>query len=105
MATRLTPFSKLLITLIIVAAIVLGGKWLLDNTDIGASLKDQANQGGSETPTAPDSRNGGDVPDGDGRTPKREEADQHENEFFQCSKGSKKATKPSWSQSDKNQSN
>jgi NitT/TauT family transport system substrate-binding protein len=59
MATRLTPFSKLLITLIIVAAIVLGGKWLLDNTDIGASLKDQANSGGSDTPTAPDSRNDG----------------------------------------------
>lgn len=54
MATRLTPFSKLLITLLIVAAIVLGGKWLLDNTDIGSTIKNQANQGGGDTPAVND---------------------------------------------------
>lgn len=42
MATKLTPFSKLLLTLLIVAGIVLGGKWLLDNTDFGRSLKNEA---------------------------------------------------------------
>lgn len=65
MATRLTPFSKLLITLLIVAGVVLGGKWLLDNTEIGNSLKDQANSGndGNVTDTRPS--NGGSTPSGD----------------------------------------
>ena len=58
MATKLTPFSKLLMTLLIVAAIVLGGKWLLDNTDIGSTLKNQTNQGSDNpTTTTPDTRN------------------------------------------------
>lgn len=55
MATRLTPFSKLLITLLIVAALVLGGKYLLDNTDIGNSIKGQTDIGG-DTPSANDDR-------------------------------------------------
>lgn len=42
MATRLTPFSKLMITLLIVAAVVLGGRWLLNNTDFGKGLKNKA---------------------------------------------------------------
>ena len=43
MAKRLTTFSKFLITLVIVAAIFFGGKWVLDNTEFGQNLK---NQGG-----------------------------------------------------------
>ena len=42
MAKQLTPFSKLLITIAIVAAIVFGGKWLLDNTEVGKNLKNEA---------------------------------------------------------------
>ena len=42
MATRLTPFSKLLFTLLIVAAVVLGGRWVLNNTDFGKGLKNKA---------------------------------------------------------------
>jgi NitT/TauT family transport system substrate-binding protein len=42
MGSRLTPFSKLLITLLIVAAVVLGGRWILNNTDFGKGLKDKA---------------------------------------------------------------
>lgn len=50
MASRLTPFSKLLITLLIVAAVVLGGRWLLQNTDAGKDLLNQAGDTGiSET--------------------------------------------------------
>jgi len=37
-AARLTPLSRILITLLIIAAIVLGGKWVLENTEIGKSL-------------------------------------------------------------------
>lgn len=38
MARRLTPFSKLLLTLIIVGAIVFGVKWFADNTELGQEL-------------------------------------------------------------------
>lgn len=41
---RLTPFSKLLITVLIVGGVVLGGKYLLDNTSIGKDLKNQASE-------------------------------------------------------------
>lgn len=44
MAQRLTPFSKLLLTIAIVAAIVFGGKWLLDNTEAGRNLQNKAEQ-------------------------------------------------------------
>ncbi|MEY3053465.1 MAG: hypothetical protein RLY31_3250 [Bacteroidota bacterium] len=58
MATRLTTFSKLLITLAVVAGVVTGVKWLLDNTSVGQGLLQSA---GSESPAeAPDS---GDLPD------------------------------------------
>ncbi|MBI5916519.1 MAG: OmpA family protein [Bacteroidetes bacterium] len=53
---RLTPFSKLMITLLIVAAVVLGGRWLLNNTEAGKGLKKQADSG----TTTPDS--GSDAP-------------------------------------------
>ena len=53
MATRLTPFSKLLLTVIIVAAIVLGGRWFLNNTDVGGDLKDQAQQNNNSNTEEP----------------------------------------------------
>jgi NitT/TauT family transport system substrate-binding protein len=62
MATRLTPFSKLVITLLIVAAFVLGGRWLLNNTDLGKGLKDQAENGGGSTTTQTDSGGDGGAP-------------------------------------------
>jgi NitT/TauT family transport system substrate-binding protein len=54
MASRLTPFSKLLITLLIVAVVVLGGRWLLKNTDAGKDLLNK-----SETNGQSDSQAGG----------------------------------------------
>ncbi|MCF8247634.1 MAG: OmpA family protein [Saprospiraceae bacterium] len=42
MGSRLTPFSKLLITLLIVAVVVLAGRWVLNNTDFGKGLKNKA---------------------------------------------------------------
>ncbi len=47
MATKLTPFSKLLITLLIVAGVVLGGRYLLQNTDAGRDLLNQAGDSSS----------------------------------------------------------
>lgn len=41
MAGRLTTFSKLLITMLIVGAIVIGGKYILDNTEAGQDIKNQ----------------------------------------------------------------
>ena len=40
MAARLTPFSRILITLVILALIFFGVKYVLDNTDLGKSLKE-----------------------------------------------------------------
>jgi len=44
MSRRLTTFSKFLITLVILAAIVFGGRWLLYNTEFGQDLLQQAGQ-------------------------------------------------------------
>lgn len=44
-------------TLIIVAAVVLGGKWLLDNTDIGNTVKNQANQNTGNNTEQPSTNN------------------------------------------------
>ena len=44
MARRLTTFSKLLIVLLILAALFFGGQWVLNNTGIGQDLKDKAEQ-------------------------------------------------------------
>jgi len=44
MARRLTMFSKLLITLIILALLFFGGNYLLNNTSIGEDLKNKAEQ-------------------------------------------------------------
>ncbi len=38
--TRLTSFSKLLITLVIVGLVFFGGKWALNNTSVGKGLQD-----------------------------------------------------------------
>ncbi len=48
MARRLTSFSKLLITLLILALLFLGGKYLLNNTSFGQNLKDQAESAAQE---------------------------------------------------------
>ena len=42
MARRLTTFSKLLITMLIVGALVFAGNWFLNNTDAGRNLQNQA---------------------------------------------------------------
>jgi len=64
---RLTGFSKLIITLLILAVIFFGGKYLYDNTSVGAGLKEQmeaakeeAAQGQSTTTTtSPSNPNSG----------------------------------------------
>ncbi|MFQ5445573.1 MAG: phosphate ABC transporter substrate-binding/OmpA family protein [Saprospiraceae bacterium] len=56
MATRLTPFSKLLLTLLIVASLVLGIRWILNNTDAGKNLMNQA-----QSTEKPDGSNDGNV--------------------------------------------
>ncbi|MEM6318976.1 MAG: phosphate ABC transporter substrate-binding/OmpA family protein [Bacteroidota bacterium] len=44
MARRLTTFSKLLITMLIVGIIVIGGKYILDNTDVGQDIQKEADR-------------------------------------------------------------
>ena len=44
MATRLTGFSKLMITLAILAALFFGGRYLLNSTKFGQDIKKQAEQ-------------------------------------------------------------
>ena len=46
-STRLTPFAKLLITILIVGVLVFAGKWVLENTDFGRSL--MGNDGDRDT--------------------------------------------------------
>ena len=57
MARRLTTFSKLLMTMLIVGLLVFGGKCFLDNTDVGQDIKNQtesvsANDGSSSSGTS-----------------------------------------------------
>ncbi len=49
MATKLTSFSKLLITLLILAGVFFGGKYLLNNTNLGQELKNQAEDNSSSS--------------------------------------------------------
>ncbi|MBP7184608.1 MAG: OmpA family protein [Saprospiraceae bacterium] len=42
MATRLTPFAKLLITVLIVGGVFFGVRYFLNNTDAGKSIKDNS---------------------------------------------------------------
>lgn len=53
MATQLTSFSKLLITLLILAGVFFGGKYLLNNTNLGQDLKNQAENAGDKSSTTP----------------------------------------------------
>ena len=54
MATRLTGFSKLMITLVILAALFFGGKYALENTKLGQDLKSQAEQAATQEGTTAD---------------------------------------------------
>lgn len=54
MATKLTSFSKLLITLLILGGVFFGGKYLLNNTSIGKDIKDQAENGATKDKTSAD---------------------------------------------------
>ena len=49
MATRLTPFSKILITLLILAGIFFLGRFLLNNTEAGQNIKKQAEEQQAES--------------------------------------------------------
>ena len=53
MATQLTSFSKLLITLLILAGVFFGGKYLLNNTNLGQDLKNQAENATDKGSTTP----------------------------------------------------
>lgn len=44
MAKRLTTFSKLLITFLIVSIIFLGGRWIMNNTEVGNLVTEKAEQ-------------------------------------------------------------
>ncbi|MCB9309988.1 MAG: OmpA family protein [Lewinellaceae bacterium] len=48
MATRLTSFSKLVITLIILALLFFGGKYILNNTQFGKDIKKQTEAASAE---------------------------------------------------------
>ena len=52
---RLTGFSKFLITLIILAGVYFGGKYILDNTSLGESIKEQAEQAQTDNPATDNS--------------------------------------------------
>ncbi|MFZ1749060.1 MAG: phosphate ABC transporter substrate-binding/OmpA family protein [Saprospiraceae bacterium] len=60
MATRLTGFSKLVITLVILAGIFFGGRYLLNNTKFGKDLKQQADQAASNDGSSSGSATGKD---------------------------------------------
>ena len=51
MATRLTGFSKLVITLLILAAVFFGGRYLLNSTKFGQDIKKQADEAAAQTST------------------------------------------------------
>ncbi|MCF8237162.1 MAG: OmpA family protein [Saprospiraceae bacterium] len=63
MARRLTTFSKLLITLVIVGGLVYLGNYLLNQTEWGRSLKSQAEQTSSGGTFGDNSTNGADEDD------------------------------------------
>jgi NitT/TauT family transport system substrate-binding protein len=48
MASRLTGFSKFLITLLILGALFFGGRYLLNNTEFGKNLKSEADKKAAE---------------------------------------------------------
>ncbi len=54
MARRLTTFSKLLITFLIVALLYLAGRYVINNTQFGQDLKDQATEASGGTTNSSD---------------------------------------------------
>ena len=50
MATRLTGFSRFLITILILGLIAAAGYFLLNKTNLGSKIKDQAQQTSTSTP-------------------------------------------------------
>ena len=54
MATRLTGFSKLMITLAILAALFFGGRYLLNSTKFGQDIKKQAEQAAANAESGKD---------------------------------------------------
>jgi NitT/TauT family transport system substrate-binding protein len=52
MGTRLTGFSKLIITLLILAGVFFGGRYIINNTKLGQDLKQQAEQASAENGTS-----------------------------------------------------
>ncbi|MBC7885323.1 MAG: ABC transporter substrate-binding protein, partial [Saprospiraceae bacterium] len=56
MATRLTGFSKLVITLLIITGIFFGGRYLLNSTKFGQDIKKQAEQAATDNGTGPDGK-------------------------------------------------
>ena len=52
MATRLTPLSRIVITLLIVAALFFGIRYLIDNTELGDKIKSTTEQIDTETATS-----------------------------------------------------
>lgn len=60
MARRLTMFSKLLITLLILAALFFGARWIFNNTEFGQDLKEKTEQSRSdEAGSSSDEKSGG----------------------------------------------
>lgn len=59
MATRLTGFSKLVITLVILTGIFFGGRYLLNSTKLGQDLKSQAEQAASDKGSTSDKSTNG----------------------------------------------
>ncbi|MBT8189447.1 MAG: OmpA family protein [Saprospiraceae bacterium] len=66
MARRLTIFSKLIITILILALLFFGGQWLLNNTQVGENLKNKAeqeqannNSGTSDAKSSSEKKSGG----------------------------------------------
>lgn len=58
MATKLTSFSKLLITLLILGGVFFGGKYLINNTNLGQELKNQADSGATSGTTKSTNKSG-----------------------------------------------
>jgi NitT/TauT family transport system substrate-binding protein len=65
---RLTGFSKLVITLIILAVIFFGGKYILENTTFGKNLKDQAESAQTEDNSGPTTPRDNNTSGNDGKT-------------------------------------
>ena len=60
MARRLTTFSKLLITILILAAVYFGGMWLINNTGLGETIKNvNKEQADTAKEAGDDSKSGG----------------------------------------------